>query len=234
MARTEHSRRHARYDVQGVHGNFLFSIDVDVRNLSIAGMAVETARALNVGRRYTFNIAAGEDQIRVPGRVMWCVLGQGRREAGGEVCPVFQAGIHFEDVVTDLAGELLHLIEESAVLDVEQRVFGRFHPGTAEVRLDSGLAINVRRISLNGALIDLRGVDHDFARVDALVPLELDLSGARFSATGRVAWVNGASGQGTLAGRTELGLEFVHLEPAQRDLLERFIVSVVQDTPLEV
>ncbi len=217
-------RRHTRYEVEGIEGSFVFSLDVRVVNLSVSGMAVETSGRLNLGRSYSFKLRDGDAEVAIPGRVVWCVLGHTRRAAGGEVAPVYRAGVEFDNVLTDKAQVLVRLIEENAAVRLEKRVFGRFKLEAGEgVSVASQVDFTVRKLSLSGMLVET-----DFpVTKDSRFPLELRLEDEVVSAIGRVAYVEP---QGQQKGRevAHLGFEFIELSKPARVALERFIASEAQ------
>jgi len=226
--RHQGKRRHTRYDVEGVDGTFLFNLEVDVQNLSVAGMAVKTTRALNVGRRYLFTISKEDEEVKVSGRVAWCVLGSSKANEEGEQIPVYNAGIQFFDVLTDVAKGILHLIEDDLVLDLNTRVFGRFQlDENAAVSVDAAVEFQIHRISLSGMLAKLQGDAAKVAQMEAIIPFEAKLDGKVFRANARVAYVNEVQGQGEDEGLVELGMEFKDVSKANRALLEDFIASVL-------
>jgi hypothetical protein len=222
-------RRHTRYDVEGVDGTFLFNLEIDVKNLSVAGMAVQTTRSLSVGRRYVFTISKGDEEIRLAGRVAWCVLGGTRKTAEAESTPLYNAGIQFLDVLTSEAKGLMHLIEENAVLDLDKRIFGRFRLGAGTaVSVDAALEFEIRRISMSGMLAEVQGDAGKIATLEEVFPIEIAIGGGTFAASGRVAYVNRLPGRTGDDGRVELGVEFNDVTADSRKLLEEFIASVVE------
>lgn len=222
------SRRHARYDVEGVEGTFLFNLDVDVQNMSVAGMAVKTTRALNVGRRYLFSISKSDEVVKVAGRVAWCVLGSSRKTEAGDSIPVYNAGVQFLDMLSAEAEGILHLIEENAILDLEQRVFGRFRlDSDAEVTVDAGVEFEIRKISMSGMLAVLDGQTGKIGEMEAVFPLEIPFPQGTFIARGRVAYLNQVQVRGETRKEVHLGVEFQDIDEASRQALEAFIASVV-------
>lgn len=228
MTRPSQARRHNRFDVEGVAGNFLFSVNVNVQNLSVSGMAVEASRALAVGRRYMFNLVRGNELLRLGARVAWCVLGGSRKNEDGDIVPVFHAGVQFENVLTGDASDLMHLIEKAAVLEVNQRIFGRFHPFGTSASMNAAVDFTVCQISISGMLLEIKGFRHDFAVVDAILPLEFKIGDAMVSTDGRVAFVGEPDGKKFRMGWTTLGIEFVDIPPSALAILEDYIASVVE------
>ncbi len=66
-----------------------------ILNLSQGGLAIETGSALRVGARYRFKVTGGERPADFEGRILWCRLRR-TRPAGGDVEPIYRAGIGLE------------------------------------------------------------------------------------------------------------------------------------------
>jgi hypothetical protein len=85
-------RRSPRFPVAnteiGNHG-----ISGKVLDLGPGGMAIEAGEALRPGRQYTLTLTIGEHVESVAARVLWCRLSATRRLPGGDVIPVYRAGI---------------------------------------------------------------------------------------------------------------------------------------------
>lgn len=224
------TRKFPRYEVQNVEGTFLYNLQADVLNLSVGGMAVEARKRLEVGRPYIFTVRKQNDTIRLPGRVAWCVLCRTERISDIEVVPIYHAGIHFEEVLTERASQLVRLIEESALLDVKRRVFGRFKPGSGtSVTIDSEVEFAVQKLSLGGMLIEtsLR------PEINDVYPMEVSLKERRINVQGRIAYV-GPPGRPAMEDlpAVHLGVEFMEVEPSSRSALEKFISEIVEtDSP---
>lgn len=225
MGKTD-TRRFPRYEVQNVEGTFLFDLHAEVKNLSVGGMALEARRRLDVGRTYMFTIRKQDDLLRISGRVAWCVLTRTERVSETEVTPVYHAGIHFEDVLTERAKKIVRLIEDSTMLDVRRRIFGRFKPGAVtSVTIDSGVEFMVQKISLSGMLIETSMAPG----IDEIYPMEVSLNDRHISFSGRIAYVGQpvpAAGQSQP--NMHLGVEFLDLDPSGRQLMEKFIDEITR------
>ncbi len=82
-----------------------------ILNLSRRGLAIETGSALRVGARYRFTVTGGERSVEFEGRILWCRL-RATRPAGGDVEPVYRAGIELEGrLESDAEGELGRRLE---------------------------------------------------------------------------------------------------------------------------
>jgi Tfp pilus assembly protein PilZ len=227
VARSEQEHRlHRRFEVHDIAGVFLFDVDATVLNLSLGGMALESTHALQVGRRYSFRIRDGAELVAVSGVVAWCNLRRTRREEGDQIVPCYQAGVRFEGIITSTAEELGRLIEGNAVVEVGQRVFGRFR-----VEADSPLSVatqvdfEVCKISLSGMLVEAE-VEVD---LETRVQLEVRLVNGLYACRGRVAYIRPP--QRSWEKRTQIGVEFLDPSPERRLLLEDFIAFLVHADP---
>jgi hypothetical protein len=218
-------RRHRRYEVHDIEGTFLFNLDVNVLNLSLAGMAVETSHRLDVGRRYAFRIRHDNQVVKLHGTVAWSALLSTRRISEEDISPVYHAGIHFEDVLTDSARDLKQLIDENVVLDLQQRLFGRFKmaAGTTTARLSTDIDFEVRKISLSGMLAE----SSLCAEIGYQLPLQINLADELFSADGRVAYVKPVDSDSEPS-RYQLGIEFLSVTTEERRKLAHFIESGIE------
>lgn len=227
MARGEQEHRlHRRFEVHDITGVFLFDVDAKVLNLSLGGMALESSRSLQVGRRYSFRIRDGAELVTVSGVVAWCNLRRTLRTEGDEVAPCYHAGVRFEGILTSTAEDLGRLIEENAVVEVGQRIYGRFR-----VEPDSPLSVatqvdfEVRKISLSGMLVETE-LEVD---LEARVQLEVSLVNGLYACRGRVAYARPP--QHPWEKRTQIGVEFLDPPPERRLLLEDFIAFLVHADP---
>lgn len=61
--------------------------------MSRGGLSIEAHEALSPGQAYTFTLKIGEYEETLRGRVLWCRLRATRKTEGGDVLPVYRAGI---------------------------------------------------------------------------------------------------------------------------------------------
>jgi hypothetical protein len=227
--RGSESRRHRRYEVENVEGSFLFNLGVNIVNLSLAGMAVETHHQLRVGKCYPFKIDRESEQLQVRGTVAWCVLRRTERNGRGEVVPIYNAGVHFEEPPPERLEGLERFIEQNVILDVASPVSGRFRLGQqAKVELDDIVPFKVRKISLSGMLAETRLE----AALESVLPVEISLANGLFAAEGRVAYL--CPVQGLAADDTfHLGIEFLDIGNASKIRLEEYIAFLVASDELD-
>lgn len=203
--------------MSGVRGQFLFSTDARVIDMSLNGMSIETGNPLKVGRDYSLSLDRDGQPITLSGKVVWCTLVRTTRDERGDVLPIYRAGIHFEDVITGKAGRLLDFIHENAVVSLEKRLFGRFRVETDQ-SADLGFEADfrVRQISISGMLVET-----DIAPpVDTRCNMEISLGELSFATEVRVVRVQTIERE---APGFSLGVQFTGLSEQARQSLERFI-----------
>lgn len=220
----EEKRRNPRYPVRDVEGTLLFNIQARILNLSLTGMAVETGTSMRVGRTYSLTLRHGSESLRLAGEVAWCQLRRTRKTHGGDTAPVYEAGIHFEGMLSDRAKQLLHLLEESAIISLETRIAGRFQIADGQpVRMESEQDFLVTQVSASGLQIATEVAPEQ----DALYTLDLRLPKKTVRTECRVASVRSVEAP---EARTSyhVGLEFSGMSAEDRKALETFIVDELQ------
>ncbi len=211
MPKHKKERRHPRFATQNVPGRFAFSVDAQVLNISLSGIGVRTSTQLHVGRRYALRLGQEPNTILVSGSVVWCRLSKTSQRSGGDVAPVYHAGIAFSDVISEKTMRLIEFMEQSEPTDLRRRIFGRFKVAKDHsIVLESKSEFLVKQISLSGMLIESPLA----LQPGSVFETEILLAGHRFSARGRI--VN-SSRVGLL------GVEFLEPSPDQQRILEDFI-----------
>jgi Tfp pilus assembly protein PilZ len=212
-------RRSARYGVKDVRGTLLFIAEARVLEMSLTGMSVETDTRLRLDRTYSLRLHRDDGQeVPLTATVVWCQLRQAKdRAAGGAI--VYVAGLRFENVLTEKAQELVAFLQSSAVISVQTRLCGRFKSRFSKaVNLLSDCEFEVKMISASGMLIVADLETEQGSQFD----MELQLDGHVLHAQGRVANVRPVSRRGKPA-LVELGVEFLDMDPEDRDALLDFI-----------
>ena len=220
-------RRHRRYEVHDVHGSLLFRTKVQVRNLSVSGLALETPERLQLGRTYAIRLAGADDAVDVSGTIRWCHLASTRSKEGGETRAVYEAGLAFQDVFTDHGKGLLGFLGHHVVLSPHQRLTGRFQaeallPADLEARYD----FEVLKLSLSGMLVRTALETSLGARFG----LELALGEGVVPLSGRVAYVQREEAtKGEVA--AQLGMEFLEMDDDARGAIGGFIARELERAP---
>jgi Tfp pilus assembly protein PilZ len=217
-------RQHRRYEVSDVDGTFVYQLDANVINLSIAGMLIETTSQLEVGRDYTFRVHQHEKEIELAGSVVWCEQASTGSVREGQEIPVFHAGVRVGDVLSEGAKQLQNLIEGHAVLEPDRRLFGRFRP------MEKGLA------TLNTVEeFEVRSISHAGMRVETrldigpgtILDFELSFAGGRVGGTCRIDYVESspdAEGRRPLS----VGAEFLTIYGRGEERLEKYLSRLLE------
>ena len=224
MTDQDEKRRHDRYSADDVQGEFSYSVDARVLNISMGGLAVRTQTQLAIGRGYRFRLGREGDAVQLSGSVRWCRLAGTERREDGDIVPVYEAGISFDDVLSGKAEQLLLFMEQNIIVDLKRRISGRFQVERDNpVELESHSGFEVRQISLSGMMIESDVAVPPDTRLD----LEMGLGQARFTTTARSIYLSeielDESDEEPETPRYRMGLEFTHTTAAMRSVLETFI-----------
>jgi len=202
-------RRHPRYEVDDIQGRLRATLEGEVVNLSVQGMALRTRNWLSPGRTYTLKLVSGEREVALQGTVARCRLAV----PGSDEGTVYEAGIEFEDVVTNQAEEVLQLIVERGISHVEREAFGHFTLRDAEgLVLETTPEFVVRKLSRSGMLIESEYVPTVEERLEALIRLQDKMLHAEL----RVAYVHHIE-RGGDGPRAEIGVEIIDMPAEDRD-----------------
>lgn len=219
MNKDDNRRQHDRFSADDVRGNFSYSVEARVLNISLGGLAVRTQSQLSIGRKYRFRLGGFSDALSLTGSVRWCRMSGTERQETGDIVPVYDAGIAFDEVLTDKAEELLRFMEKNIVLSPKRRISGRFKiESVDEVVLESESEFDVREISVSGMMIEA-----DVAlKPDTALELEMRLGRWKFVSPARIIYMSEIDIQeGNL--RYRMGVEFLDASPDQKKKLEKFI-----------
>ncbi len=221
---SDERRRHKRYRVTGVRGQFLFSTDAKVIDMSLNGMSLEIASPLKVGREYSLKLDRDSDGIRLSGTIVWCTLVRTARDEQGDIVPVYRAGIHLEDVFSGKAAELMEFIQENAIISLEKRLFGRYKVEPARsADLGFEAEFQVIQLSLSGMLVETEIAPP----VDSRCRMHIEIGDMTLDTDARVVRVETIErepeGGGPSIPMFSLGVEFADLTPDSVESLEAFI-----------
>ena len=219
-------RRSPRHPVQNVKGTLHLSADAKILNMSLTGMAVETDAQMKVGRTYSLTLKHRDDTaLRLAGSVVWCHLRGLRKSDAGETRTVYEAGICFQEALTDQAAELARMLEATAIVAVEKRLSGRFQVNVTEpVSVRSDFHFVVKTISTVGLLIETEAAPAP----GTMIEVEVSMNGHTLRTRGRVANLRELSGDGGNQ-TSQIGVEFVDTSDSERRVIEEFIGRHLHD-----
>jgi hypothetical protein len=219
-------RRHRRYDVDGVQGSLLYSLDARILNMSLTGMAIETTSFLKTGGQYWLRVPSGDTQIRFKADVRWCHLVRNERTAAGEMRAVYQAGIDFREILDEHAREVLDFLQKHVVVELDRRLTGRFALASPQrAALSVRHDFDVRRLSLGGLLVETVWDPP----VDAEVELEFHIDPGTVKAAAQVRSVAPVPPAGPHEPPTfAVGLAFHPLAEEAQAALSRFVQALLE------
>ena len=218
MAENSENRRYPRYIVEDIHGNVLYTSDIEVLNISVDGAAIETARRLEVNREYSFRINYRDISLSLKGNVVWALLTSRAKKDAQTSVPVYRAGIKFTDVLSEKTEALLKFIEENREKKSGIRPGGiRFKiANTKNITIDLAHKYSVKKISLSGMLVE---AEYPLS-LDDQYDIELFLNGSAITIVGRIAFCRESEAH---LSQYDIGIEFVTLTDSEKELLRHFI-----------
>jgi c-di-GMP-binding flagellar brake protein YcgR len=236
-------RRHRRVASPGLTGRLPTTCRARLRDVSLSGVGFESEGRVAPARNYRLRLSSAEgEELDRQGRLVWSHLYTTRRDADGEVHPVFRAGLLFDDRSVGATSELYDFIrrhagngdgngDETAPPDAAleedrfstERNATRYHlERIEELQLDTDYEFLVRTLSLSGMLIE---TEHPLPK-RTCVELVLEMPEGELRGRGRVV-----STERTLEGdrhRHAIAVEFLELDPADRERLERYLQRLLQ------
>jgi Tfp pilus assembly protein PilZ len=225
-------RKNKRYKIDSVEikSKMVLAKYVKILNISIGGVALQTDKRMTVGSQYTLKIESKGKTLNVRGTVVWSVLSESIRDAGGNIIPIYTAGLKFADTSPEKTGEIVNFIEAhkraaDREIDIHSpsglRLHVRIHIEDPEKAiLDSEERHRVRNLSLGGMLIE-SGYPLETGNQ---LPMEITLSdNETIKVRGKV--VSCTLTKNNKPGHYDLGIEFSDIPARDRKILETFLSS---------
>lgn len=212
------NRRSKRYEVKGIRGNILYVHDIEVLNISIDGMAVETQKRLELNRTYTFKFYYKDSILNLRGKVVWAILVSKIDDKGLSV-PFYRAGIRFLETYTNEAMDLARFIEENRKTTIEKRIGGvRFRIQKKDnIKIEYPEEYIVKKLSLSGMLVEASIPFKENSYHD----IELEIDNESLKIKSRIAYCEKVLSKDVQ--RFDIGLEFIEMEEKERRLLADFV-----------
>jgi len=212
-------RKHKRYSVERVQGSIHSLSDLNVTDISIGGMAIETAGRLDINREYTFKIKDKDALINLKGCSVWSFLGQIEEKSTGSLIPVYRTGVKFTDLLNGRANILLNFIEDNKMSTSERRLRGtRFKVANSEnIKICYPYKYNVRKISFSGMEMEAEQPLTPGTRQD----MELVLDNKVLNVKGRVIHCKEVPSRNFV--RYKMGIEFVEISDKDSEVLGSFL-----------
>lgn len=215
------NRRSRRYEVQDIHGRILYVHNVEVLNISIDGMAIETKKRLDLNRIYTFKFYHENSVVDLQGKVIWAKL-VSKEDDSKLIMPVYRVGIKFLDTYTQQAMIIAEFIEKNKIKTIEKRLGGiRFQiKKTDNIKIEYPENYVVKKLSLTGMLAETNVLFKE----NSYHELELEINGVTLNIKSRVAYLEKILNEKDP--RFKIGFEFIEMSNEDRTFLENFIKNL--------
>jgi len=89
-------RKQERVIVRGGEGDIVHPLNTRIINISLGGVAVETTEKLHMNEECSLRVNHKGSALRLRGRVIWAILSQIEKKESGDIIPVYEAGIKFQ------------------------------------------------------------------------------------------------------------------------------------------
>jgi hypothetical protein len=236
--RPSERRRYRRVPSPGLSGRLPTACRARLCDVSLSGVGFESEGRLAPARIYRLQLATGDGEVLDRhGRLVWSHLYATKRSGDGEVRPIYRAGLLFDDRSVGATSELYDFIQrhangsngDGAEHELPDERFGiereatRYHlERVEELQLETDYEFLVRTLSLSGMLIQTELPLERGAQVE----LVLELPEGELRGRGRVVATE-RSFEGERH-RHAIAIEFLQLQPGDRDRLERYLQRLLQ------
>ena len=208
-------RRHRRFAIADIPGSLAFTTQVEIVNLSLAGVAVDTAVPLPRGKKFAVRIGKPEEQLDFQGLVCWSRLAESSLLSPRRPT-TYRSGLAFADVLTEPAQNLLRFMERNIEVAVDHQLFGRLQiEGETSASLETDFPFEVQTLSAGGFSARISQP----LSTDEVFEVELNLGGSPFITEARVVGVEASATQAEF----NMGVEFFETRPDQLDILSGFL-----------
>jgi hypothetical protein len=114
--RTHERRRHKRLRVEHlkINGEMPTAGDIRVLNISMSGILLKADSRLEIGRRYAIRIGYADRVLSAKAAVVWSLLLEGRECTGGDIKPIYLAGMQFTNASDKEIREIISLMDFAA------------------------------------------------------------------------------------------------------------------------
>jgi hemin uptake protein HemP len=221
-------RRYKRFLIKGMNVKCRMHVATDVRliNVSLSGASIRLDRRLNMGSRYRLHIEGGNSKIILNSFVIWEKMVASERNERGDMIPIYEVGIKFDEVISDKGTKLINFIENNIKqTEFKTRLRGlRVDILTPEKTVITDHLGNyyVMKISQSGLLIE---TDQKLD-VESKITMELNLPESKKSIKflGRIA--SCLEHQDKTTKGFETGIEFLEISENDRSKIREFLESI--------
>lgn len=224
-------RRYKRYAVEHIdmHAKALLTTEAELQNLSMTGVCITTRKSLKLGEKHLVTLKGGGVALPLECSVVWERISGSVKTAGGDVVPVYTAGLTFRETGSDKIIKLKDFIRGSGVA-YEQKLSDEYGPSSLRFKLYGNekavlyypQTSTVKKVSLGGMLVEL----FEKIELEKRFPMALFLPGDHqpLRVRGRVASCIRMSSEHSK--HFDVGIEFLDMREEDRGRLQTFLHSL--------
>jgi len=211
-----------------INGKMALAKSVKILDISIGGVCLQTEKRPNVGSQYKLRIEGKRKVLTVKDSVTWVLLSVSSADSGGNVVPIYKAGMKFIDVSNEKINKIVNFIEDHK-RDVDKQV-DLYSPSGRRLYVRIGIedpekavlnyhgSYKVKSLSLGGVLIES---EHSL-EIESILPMEITLTENRcIKFLGRVASCLLIKNKDIE--HYDRGIEFIEMSERDREILGEFI-----------
>lgn len=228
-------RRHKRYSTDNLDltSKMVLASYVKILDISIGGVSFKADRRLNIGREYTLKIAGKNKEITVKGIIVRSSLVESKKDARGNVIPIYIAGMQFTDITEDKLKEIESFIKNNVVesdrhIELHSssgkrlfvRVFIETKDHGSQIKIPE--TCNIKNISLGGMLLECPCS----LKNNEIIPLEILISeDKKLKTNGRIV-----ESEPIASGNYNVRVEFQEISAQDKNILNEFINRLENET----
>ena len=112
-------RRYQRFpvDKDDMNSSMVFAHYVQVLDISEGGISLKADIRLNIGRQYTLTIKTKLKVLTVKGIIVWSSLIENKKDAKGNMVPIYKAGLQFTNVSREAINEIIWTLQHKKQAD---------------------------------------------------------------------------------------------------------------------
>jgi c-di-GMP-binding flagellar brake protein YcgR len=211
-----------------INGKMVLAKSLKILNISVGGVCFQTEKNLNLGCEYTLKLEGKGKVLTVKGTVAWAILSGSLADSGGNIIPIYKAGMKFIDVSDEKINEIVNFIEDHKKYADKQvdlynpsgkRLYVRICIEDPEkATLNYHGSYKAKNISLGGMLIE----SEHLLEIESKLPMELILNEElSIKFLGRI--INCLPVKNKDIEHYDIRVEFIEMSEKDKEILVEFI-----------
>jgi c-di-GMP-binding flagellar brake protein YcgR len=211
-----------------INGKMVLAKSLKILNISVGGVCFQTEKNLNLGCEYTLKLEGKGKVLTVKGTVAWAILSGSLADSGGNIIPIYKAGMKFIDVSDEKINEIVNFIEDHKK-DADKQV-DLYNPSgkrlyvriciedPEKATLNYHGSYKAKNISLGGMLIE----SEHLLEIESKLPMELILNEElSIKFLGRI--INCLPVKNKDIEHYDIRVEFIEMSEKDKEILVEFI-----------